>query len=414
MPIARNTAAITDRYKSSSGFLKIYIHTFFRLGLTLFLKDHLILAASTDAGHPKTHITVQENQMKLPHHIAGASLALALAACSGAQNGATPMTLPNGGSGTGGAGGGITHYSVPAQQLTDAHKSTTALILVANEGAGTGGTISEFSESANGNVAPSLVITNHNTGPVAIAFSSKEGIGFANGGIFSGGQFGTETFSLAGDFLTGIEGFAKRTATNAVAFDSKGQLFVSAPSPEGRAIDVFAPGANNSHSGSKAKPKRTISDEGGLAIDSNNLLYVANSTTATIDIFPSGSATMEAQIGGSNTGLVAPGTVAVDASRNVYVFDNTTATISEFAAGVTGNVAPIRTIAGSKTGLTIGDGFNCAVAVSKNTGNIFVSNPNSNAVLVFAATASGDVAPIQTIAGGATQISNPLGIAVTE
>jgi hypothetical protein len=201
VPIARNTAAITDRYKSSSGFLKICIHTFFRLGLALFLKGHLILATSTDAGHLKTHITVQENQMKLPHRIAGASLALALAACSGAQNGATPMTLPNGGSGTGGAGGG-THYSVPAQQLTDAHKSTSALILVANEGAGTGGTISEFSESANGNVAPSSVITNHNTGPAAIAFSSKEGIGIANGRITSGGQDGVETFSLAGDFLT--------------------------------------------------------------------------------------------------------------------------------------------------------------------------------------------------------------------
>ena len=38
--------------------------------------------------------------MKLPHHVAGAALALALAACSGAQNGATPMTVPNGGSGS--------------------------------------------------------------------------------------------------------------------------------------------------------------------------------------------------------------------------------------------------------------------------------------------------------------------------
>ena len=407
MPIARNTAAITDRYKSSSGFLKICIHTFFRLGLALFLKGHLILATSTDAGHLKTHITVQENQMKLPHRIAGASLALALAACSGAQNGATPMTLPNGGSGTGGAGGG-THYSVPAQQLTDAHKSTSALILVANEGAGTGGTISEFSESADGNVAPSSVITNHNGGPVAIAFSSKEGIGIANGRITSGGQVGVETFSLAGDFLTGIEGFPKDSGTNAAAFDSKGQLFVSASLPRGvRAIEVFKPEASNS-----AKPKRTISDEGGLAIDSNDLLYVANSTTATIDIFPSGSATMEAQIGGSNTGLVAPATVAVDASFNVYVFDAKTDTISEFAAGATGNVAPIRTISGSNTGLSDGDGFGSGLAVSKTSGDIFVSNPASNAILVFAATASGNVAPIQTITGSATELSEPVGLAV--
>jgi hypothetical protein len=349
--------------------------------------------------------------MKL--RVAGVSLAMALAACSGAQNGATPTTLPNGnsGNGSGAGGGGTTHYSVPAQRQAGVHKgATTALILVANEGGGAGGTISEFAESANGNAAPTSVITNHNNGPLAIAFSSNEGIGFANGNINSGGQFGVETFSLAGDFLTGIEGFAKPTQTNAVAFDSTGQLFVSASLPKGgRAIDVFAPGANNS-----AKPKRAISDEGGLAIDSNNLLYVANSTTATIDIFPSGSGTMQAQIGGSNTGLVAPGTVAVDASLNVYVFDSKTSTISEFAAGATGNVAPIRTITGSNTGLGGGDGFNFGLAVSKMSGDIFVSNPASNAILVFTATASGNVAPTQTIAGSATKLSVPLGLAVTE
>ena len=357
--------------------------------------------------------------MKLPHRVAGVSLGLALAACSGAQNGATSMTLPSAP-----GGGGITHYSAPdssapnandARRVAGAHTATTALILVANGGGGTGGTISEFSETANGNVAPTSVITNHNAGPVAIGFSSKEGIGFANGGITSGGQFGVETFSPTGDFLTGIEGFAKRTATNAVAFDSKGQLFVSASLPQGGpAIDVFAPGANNSGSGDEVKPKRTISDEGGLAIDSNNLLYVANSTTATIDIFPSGSGTMQAQIGGSNTGLIAPATVAVDASFNVYVFDAETDTISEFAAGATGNVAPIHTISGSNTGLSDGGGFKFGLAVSQTSGDIFVSNPVSNSILVFAANATGNVAPIQTIAGSATKLSEPVGVALAE
>src|SRR5580692_3386319 len=151
--------------------------------------------------------------MKLPHNVAGVSLALALAACSGA-NGATPTTLPNGTSSNGGAGGGITHYSVPAGRQDGVRKAATAaLILVANEGGGRGGTISEFSETANGNVAPVSVI--------------------ANGNINSSGQFGVETFGLAGDFLTGITGFAKPTQTNAVASDSSGQLFVSASLPRG-------------------------------------------------------------------------------------------------------------------------------------------------------------------------------------
>jgi hypothetical protein len=93
--------------------------------------------------------------MNLPHHIAGVSLGLALAACSGAQNGANPMTLPNGSSGNGGADGGTTHYTVPAQRQAGARKhATSALILVANENTGLGGSIREYAESANGNVAP--------------------------------------------------------------------------------------------------------------------------------------------------------------------------------------------------------------------------------------------------------------------
>ena len=349
--------------------------------------------------------------MKLPHHIAGVSLGLALAACSGAQTGVTPNTLPTvGAPQTSSVTGAATPSVGQVQHLASAHKTTSALILVDNEGAGLGGTISEFPETANGNVAPSSVISTH-TQPLAIAFSSKEGIGIADGNINSPGQFGAETFALAtGDFLTGISCFAKPSSTRGVAFDSAGQLFVSAFLPEGgRAIDVFKPGANNC-----AKPKRTISDEGGLAIDGNNLLYVANSKTATIDIFPAGSSIMQAQIGGSNTGLVAPGTVAVDASLNVYVLDSKTATISEFAAGATGNVAPIRTIAGSNTGLAGGNGFSFGIAISKASGEIFVSNPGSNAILGFASNATGNVAPIQTIAGSGTRLSDPLGLAVVE
>jgi len=209
--------------------------------------------------------------------------------------------------------------------------------------------------------------------------------------------------------LTQITCFGKPDQTNGVAFDSTGHLYVSAFLAPTNAIEVFKAGATGC-----VKPRRTISDEGGLAIDSNNLLYVANSKTATIDIFPAGSSTMQAQIGGSNTGLVAPGTVAVDASLDVYVFDTKTATISEFAAGAHGNVAPVRTISGSNTGLSGGNGFSFGLAVSKVSGEVFVSNPGSNAILGFAATASGNVAPIQTIAGGATRLSDPLGLAVTE
>jgi len=337
--------------------------------------------------------------VKPPYHIGAVCIAMALAACSGAQTGSTGNAIP----------------AVGAPQtgsLAGAHRASAALILVANENTGLGGSIREYAESADGNVAPSTVIS-HINGPYAIAFSSTEGIGIANGNIASGGQSGAETFALGttgnAQQLTGISCFNKPSQTNAVAFDGTGNLYVADVSGRAKAIDVFAPGASGCIS-----PMRTIPETGGLAIDSNNVLYVANKTTATIDLFPSGSGTMEAQIGGSNTGLLAPSTVAVDASLNVYVFDTMTATISEFAAGAHGNVAPVRTIFGSKTGLSGGNGFSFGLAVSKTSGEIFVSNPGSNAILGFAATASGNVAPIQTIAGSATGLSDPLGVALAE
>jgi len=358
--------------------------------------------------------------MKPPYHIGAICIAMALAACSGAQPGSIANPIPAVSAPQTSSSSVVADSVSKAKHLAGAQRATTALILVANENIGLGGSILEYPEGANGNVAPSTVIT-HITGPTAVAFSSTEGIGIANGNIENGGHAGAQTFGLAGDLLTGISCFPSRSHTSAVAFDKKGQLFVSTFSASGRAIEVFAPGANGC-----VKPKRTISDEGGLAIDSNNVLYVANNGfdsstgTATIDIFPAGSSTMEAQIGGSNTGLEASGstlpvdTVAVDASNNVYVFQVKTATISEFAAGATGNVAPIRTISGSNTGLSGGNGFSFGLAVSKTSGEIFVSNPGTNAILGFAATASGNVAPTQTIAGSATELGDPAGLAVTE
>jgi hypothetical protein len=354
--------------------------------------------------------------MKPPYSIGAVCLAMALAACSGSQSGSIANPVPAVGAPQTRSITGATAPSVnKGQHVAGTQKSAPALILVANEGAGTGGSISEFAESANGNVAPSAVIANDVgiPGPYAIAFSKKEGVGIADGNLDSSGQVGAETFALAtGDSLTQISCFGKPNQTNAVAFDSTGHLYVTTA---GGGIEVFAPGASGC-----VKPKRTIFDAGGLAIDSNNVLYVANSKTATIDIFAAKSSTMEAQIGGSNTGLGPPGTalpgdtVAVDASRNVYVFDPKTATISEFAAGAHGNVAPIRVISGSNTGLSGGIGFRFGLAVSKVTSEIFVSNSGSNAIVGFAANAAGNVAPIQTIAGGATRLSNPLGLALVE
>ena len=278
----------------------------------------------------------------------------------------------------------------------------TSRILVANLGPAQGGSITEYRETDNGNVAPQTTIAGSNTGfgqtrgPVGIALDPSGRIGVTLGNI-SGTEVETFPAGAKGNVapLTAIDCFP-RLATIGAAFDQAGNFYVS---HSGTSIEVFPPGANGC-----ASPSRVIAGISpyGLAIDRNNILYVADQQSG-LALFPPGASQPMAFIAGSNTGLVEPISVALDAALNVYVFDGNTSTISEFAAGAQGNVAPIRTIGGSKTGLSGAIG----IAVSRTTGKIFVSSPAATAVFGFAARASGNVAPAQVIAGAATGLTAP-------
>jgi hypothetical protein len=316
-------------------------------------------------------------------------------------------------------GAPIGHASHPLR----AFDKPSAAIMVANEGDGNGGSILEYPETANGNVAPSVAIGDHNGGPRGIALDPKRFAGALDPKRFAvtdgptgegGGHPGVETFALdatSGNLpLTAIECFPRFAVTNGVAFDTAGDLYVGTSST----IEIFKPKADNC-----AKPVSVISEAGtGMAIDRNDVLYVANETAATVDLFAPGASTPGARIGGANTGLVEPVSVALDAALNVYVFDFETQALSEFAAGATGDVSPIRVISGSNTGFSVlpppFSSLPEGIAVSGQSGQVFVANPSTNAILIFAASANGNVAPIQTIAGNATGLSAPLNIALRE
>src|SRR5262249_6252766 len=73
-----------------------------------------------------------------------------------------------------------------------------------------------------------------------------------------------------------------------------------------------------------------------------------------------------------------------------------------------GDVAPIRTIAGSKTQLN----WPAHIYVDEDHGDVYVANDGSDAVLVFKVTDDGDVAPYRVISGPKTEIKNPTGVVV--
>jgi len=111
-------------------------------------------------------------------------------------------------------------------------------------------------------------------------------------------------------------------------------------------------------------------------------------------------------IAGAATGLSAPAGVAVDAAGNIYVV-NETGTIAVFAAGASGNVAPARTISGPATGLNVPSGITLDAS-----GNLYVANANGNSITEYAAGSSGNVAPAVTIAGSTTLLAQPQGLVI--
>jgi hypothetical protein len=144
------------------------------------------------------------------------------------------------------------------------------------------------------------------------------------------------------------------------------------------------------------------------ASGATDLLYVGNDGNNSITVYPhtaSGNVAPVRVISGPRTGISDPGQLAEDGQNNLYVANGKFGTTSinpailVFAHGANGNVAPIRKIAGSRTGLNVIE----AVTVDKTTGDIFVMDseplPNNapqffSSILRFAPNANGNVAPV--------------------
>lgn len=188
-----------------------------------------------------------------------------------------------------------------------------------------------------------------------------------------------------------------------------------------RSVTAYAKGANGDVS-----PIQTISGSNtglhvpqGIALDAGRNIYVANNSPAAVTVYAKGShgniAPMQI-ITGSKTGLSFPEGIALDASLNIYIANSQggygLGSITIYAAGANGNVAPIRTIRGSNTGLNFPEGI-----ILDSSRNIHVTNfpggPSGlGSVNVYAAGANGNVAPIRSISGSTTALHGPVGIAL--
>lgn len=158
----------------------------------------------------------------------------------------------------------------------------------------------------------------------------------------------------------------------------------------------------------------------GIARDATGKVYVVNHGTNSITVYApgaTGDATPVATIMGANTGLDSPLGLALDAAGRLYVVNynpNTrAASITVYAAGATGNATPVATIAGSNTGLKIPQGIALdGAGRSLYVTNYYNSAPSYHSIAVYPASATGNVAPTDSIVGDKTCLSWPVAIAL--
>ena len=105
--------------------------------------------------------------------------------------------------------------------------------------------------------------------------------------------------------------------------------------------------------------------------------------------------------------LVAPSQEA-QAQNELFVTNNGNNSVTVYARTANGNVVPVRTLAGAATKL---DGP-IGLAVDTVNNELFVANDNTDSITAYPLTANGNVAPVRTIVGAGTGLSVPVGLAV--
>ena len=285
----------------------------------------------------------------------------------------------------------------------------------------------QFSRTAAGNASPTATIT----GPASFIFGPA--VLDASGYLLVGGQTpSTATSNSSAEVLVyapGASGTAAPAQTihlsglfnnsiQGLDVDASGDLYISSyiaigSGPSGRVYPGFSVYTYSSTSSSPSRviagDATTILGDTEIAVDPSSNVYVTGGSYGvgpqTVLIFgpkATGNVAPDATIAGSNTTLYFIRGIATDTEGNLYVASlaqNTSGiggplsgvpSILEFGPGATGNVAPIRTITGSATGM--GEIGNLRVDSS---GNIYVLNGAQ--ILRFAATATGNIAPAAAI-----------------
>jgi outer membrane protein assembly factor BamB len=174
-------------------------------------------------------------------------------------------------------------------------------------------------------------------------------------------------------------------------------LFVTLP--EQRSIAIFSTDAAGN-----AEPLATIKESApdtpvDAGVNLRGEIFVGNAN-GTVKVYAGEHHDYQLvrTLAGSNTKMVHPLAMAVDISGTIYLADSGGVPGQErivvLAAAQSGNVVPSRVLNGQRTQLTSPTGISTDAS-----GEIFVADHDSGKILIFAADALGDAAPVATLEG---------------
>ncbi len=436
-------------------------------------------AGSTDNAPPIATITGSNTDLGYPTITIDSSRSIYTTGSDGSSINVYPAGSDGNVSPVATIAGANTGVDMPKALALDTRE--TLYVLNGNGGPANTGSITAYPDGSRGDVTPIATTTSrfdvfNDAKGVSASSGGNIGVANAEGGasetgsveIYPAGSYatGSPIATISGD-ETGLY-YPSR-----IALDSNGNIYVlntsNFPNP-GNAVTVYAVGSTGD-----TMPSATINiDSGGyntptgIALGPRGQLYVANqlkecpwqSCAATgagdVAIYNAdsdGNAIPSAVIRGRATELAFPSAIASDQRGGIYVtnegsavclpscgcFPDGRGSITVYASSSSGNVKPISTISGAKTGLSfpygitvapngniyvlVSDAFfgACAYRFTETTSRTNLTNADGatasadsigGPILIFAAGSDGDVAPIGSIGGPLTGLYGPAAIAI--
>lgn len=203
-----------------------------------------------------------------------------------------------------------------------------------------------------------------------------------------------------------------------LALDATGALYVANNDGNVSSITVYAPGASGNVAPLRTimGPLTGLTSVHGVALDAGRKLYVTNGDTHrggphSIMVFApgaTGNVKPLRTIMGDLTRLSSPDGVALDVTGTLYVANFPAHSVTVYAPGATGNVSPLKTLRVQQPVLldleTAGNPVGLALDA---TGTLYVANLAAHSITVYAPGATGNMAPLRTISGGRTGLNRP-------